>query len=119
MSAHNIAPLPVSGEQTPRQMKSANIKPNGRSTQPKSALDKFFDGLIAFFTSMRLAVVCLALGAVLVFAGTIAQVDMGTFNAQNEFFRSFFIFWGPKGASWKLPVFPGGYLIGGTMLINL
>jgi hypothetical protein len=82
-------------------------------------LDHFLDRLIDFFTSLRLTVVCLALGLVLVFWGTLAQVDLGLYKAQNEFFRSFFIYWGPKGASWKLPVFPGGYLIGGVLLINL
>jgi len=64
-------------------------------------------------------VVCLALGMVLVFAGTIAQVDLGLYKAQNEFFRSFFVYWGPKGASWKIPVFPGGYLVGLVLFINL
>ena len=82
-------------------------------------LDHFLDCLIDFFTSLRLTVVCLALGLVLVFAGTLAQVDLGLYKAQNEFFRSFCIYWGPKGASWRLPVFPGGYLIGGVLLINL
>jgi len=75
--------------------------------------------LIRFFSSLRLTVVCLGLGAVLVFVGTLAQVDLGLYKAQNEFFRSFFIYWGPKGASWTIPVFPGGYLIGGVLLINL
>ena len=82
-------------------------------------LDHLLDRLIDFFTSLRLTVVCLALGLVLVFAGTLAQVDLGLYKAQNEFFRSFCIYWGPKGASWRLPVFPGGYLIGGVLLINL
>jgi len=54
-----------------------------------------------------------------VFWGTLAQVDLGLFKAQNEFFRSFFIYWGPKGASWKIPIFPGGYFVGGLLLINL
>jgi hypothetical protein len=54
-----------------------------------------------------------------VFLGTLAQVDIGLYKAQNEFFRSFFIFWGPKAADWKIPVFPGGYLVGGVLLINL
>jgi hypothetical protein len=78
-----------------------------------------FDRLIRFFTSLRLTVVCLAFAAVLVFLGTLAQVDLGLYKAQNEFFRSFFIFWGPKGASWQVPVLPGGYLVGGVLLINL
>jgi hypothetical protein len=77
------------------------------------------DGLIKFFTSLRLTVACLALGLVLVFAGTLAQVDLGLYKAQNEFFRSFFVYWGSRGAAWRIPVFPGGYLIGGVLLINL
>jgi len=83
------------------------------------SLDHFLDRLVGFFTSLRLTVVCLALGGLLVFAGTLAQVDLGLYKAQNEFFRSFLIYWGPKGASWRIPVFPGGYLIGGMLLINL
>jgi hypothetical protein len=82
-------------------------------------LDRLLDRLIGFFTSLRLTVVCLALALVLVFWGTLAQVDLGLYKAQNEFFRSFIIYWGPRGASWKIPVFPGGYLIGGLLLINL
>jgi hypothetical protein len=83
------------------------------------SLDHFLDRLISFFTSLRLTVVCLALALLLVFFGTLAQVDLGLYKAQNDYFRSFFIYWGPKGASWKVPVFPGGYLIGGVLLINL
>lgn len=77
------------------------------------------DKLINFFTSLKLTVVCLTLAMVLVFFGTLAQVDLGLYKAQSEFFRSFIVFWGPKGAEWKIPVFPGGYLIGGVLLINL
>jgi hypothetical protein len=77
------------------------------------------DRLINFFTSLRLTVACLAFGILLVFLGTLAQVDLGLYKAQNEFFRSFFIFWGPKTAAWKIPVLPGGYLVGGVLLINL
>jgi hypothetical protein len=75
--------------------------------------------LSRFFASIRLTVVCLAFGMILVFAGTIAQVEMGLYKAQNEFFRSFFVYWGPPGASWRIPVLPGGYLVGGVLLINL
>src|SRR5438105_291961 len=75
--------------------------------------------LIRFFSSLRLTIVCLGLGLILVFVGTLAQVNLGLYKAQNEFFRSFFVFWGPQGASWKIPVLPGGYLVGGVLLINL
>ena len=79
----------------------------------------FLGKLVDFFSSLRLTLVCLGLGMILVFCGTLAQVDMGLFKAQNEFFRSFFVFWGPKTASWKIPVLPGGYLVGGVLLLNL
>lgn len=85
----------------------------------ESPFDAFLTHLINFFTSLKLTVVCLVFGLVLVFWGTMAQVDLGLYRAQNEFFRSFIVFWGPKGADWKLPVFPGGYLVGGVLIINL
>jgi hypothetical protein len=78
-----------------------------------------YDLLIRFFTSLRLTVVCLGFAILLVFFGTLAQVDLGLYKAQNEFFRSFIVFWGPKTATWKVPVLPGGYLVGGILLINL
>jgi hypothetical protein len=68
---------------------------------------------------MRLAVLCLALAALLVFFGTLAQVSKGLFVVQKEYFQSFFIYWGPAGSTWKLPVFPGGYLIGLVLSVNL
>ena len=83
------------------------------------------DRLYKIFTSLRLTVILLALGLILVFWGTIAQVNYGLYKAQNEFFRSYLIYWTPKG--WPegipflpgIPIFPGGYLVGGFLLINL
>jgi hypothetical protein len=75
--------------------------------------------LIKFFTSLRLTVVLLVLSLVLVFAGTLAEVHLGLYKAQTEFFRSFFIYWHPENAAWKIPVFPGGYLLGMALLLNL
>jgi len=72
-----------------------------------------------FFTSVKLAVVLLALGMILVFWGTIAQVKLGLYQAQIDFFRSLFIYWTPAGSSLRIPIFPGGYLVGGLLLINL
>ena len=78
-----------------------------------------FDRVFNFFASLRLTVVCLMLGIVLVFAGTIAQVDMGLYKAQNEYFRSLFVFWTPHGSSLRIPFLPGGYLVGSVLVINL
>jgi len=75
--------------------------------------------LVKFFTSLRLTVVCLAAGVIVVFFGTLAQVDDGLYLAQARWFRSFIVMWGPVGAHWRIPVFPGGYLIGGVLLVNL
>lgn len=77
------------------------------------------DRFVRLFTSLKLTVILLALGCVLVFAGTLAQVHLGLYKAQNEFFRSFFVFWQPAGSSLRIPVFPGGYLVGGLLIINL
>jgi hypothetical protein len=78
-------------------------------------LEKIFD----FFASLKLSVVVLTLALVLVFWGTIAQVNVGLYQAQNEFFRSFLVYWTPKGSDLKIPIFPGGYSIGFVFLLNL
>jgi hypothetical protein len=78
-----------------------------------------FEGLYKLFTSVKLTVVLLALGLVLVFWGTLAQVNLGLYKAQNDFFRSFFVYWQPSPGGMRIPVFPGGYLVGGLLLINL
>jgi hypothetical protein len=72
-----------------------------------------------FFSSLKLTVTCLVLGCILVFWGTLAQVHLGLFKAQADFFHSFFVYWQPAGAHFKIPIFPGGYLIGTVLLINL
>jgi hypothetical protein len=75
--------------------------------------------LYRFFSSVKLTVTCLVLGCVIVFWGTIAQVHLGLYKAQNEFFRSVFVYWQPVGAGFHIPIFPGGYLIGTVLLVNL
>jgi len=75
--------------------------------------------VVKFLGSLRLTVVFLLFGVALVFIGTIAQVDEGLYGAQHRYFRSLLIYWQPKGADWKLPVFPGGYFVGGVLLVNL
>ncbi len=75
--------------------------------------------LYRFFSSLKLTVTCLVLGCVIVFWGTIAQVHLGLFKAQNEFFRSFVVYWPLDGSPPHIPIFPGGYFIGTVLLINL
>jgi hypothetical protein len=80
---------------------------------------QILDRLIGAITSLRLTVACLMVAIVLVFWGTLAQVDLGLYKVQNEFFRGFFIWWTPPHWGLRLPVFPGGYLVGGVLVINL
>lgn len=98
-------------ERKPRAANAPTLPVPRRRSIPRQIFD--------FFSSLRLTVVFLSLGVLLVFFGTIAQVDHGLYEAQHRYFRSLVIWWTPKGADWKLPVFPGGYLVGGVLLINL
>ena len=75
--------------------------------------------LIRIFTSLRLTVILLAFAIVLVFIGTLAQVDEGLYNAQARYFRQWIIF-GLDLFGQKIPlILPGGYLIGTMLLVNL
>src|SRR5271163_4840081 len=75
--------------------------------------------LVKFFTSLRLTVVLLAFAIVLVFIGTLAQVDEGLYNAQSHYFRQWLVL-GPHVFGKNIPlILPGGYLIGTLLLLNL
>ncbi len=70
-------------------------------------------------SSLRLTVICLGLGMLIVFLGTLAQVHLGIHAVQARYFQSLVIFWSPLGAGWKIPILPGGYLLGAVLLVNL
>jgi hypothetical protein len=76
--------------------------------------------------SLKLTVVLFAMAMFLIFAGTLAQVEQGTFEAMDNFFRSFYawidlqLFVPPSVA--EVPggfPFPGGFVLIGALLINL
>jgi len=75
--------------------------------------------LFQFITSLKLTVVCLAFSMLIVFVGTLAQVNQGLYLVQERYFKSIFVFWGPENAEWQIPVMPGGYLIGVLLMVNL
>ena len=72
---------------------------------------------VRFFLSLRLTVALLALSALLVFLATIDQVHLGIWAVQEKWFKSFIVLHEIKGL--PVPVFPGGYFIGGLLLLNL
>ena len=47
--------------------------------------------IVEFFSSLRLTVVLLAFAIVLVFVGTLAQVDEGLYAAQAHYFRQWLV----------------------------
>lgn len=79
----------------------------------------FVRRLINFFTSLRLTVVLLAFAIILIFIGTLAQVDEGLYDAQARYFRQWIVL-GLDLFGRRIPlIMPGGYLIGSLLLINL
>src|SRR3954464_13602583 len=75
--------------------------------------------LVDLITSLKLTIVCLVAAMALIFAGTLAQVHLGIHEAQQRYFQSMFVWWPPEGRGFRIPIFPGGHLIGAVLLINL
>ncbi len=72
-----------------------------------------------FLSSLRLTVVLLGLAIVLVWIGTVAQADEGLYQAQTRYFKSWVVV-GVNMFGHHIPlVWPGGYLLGTTLLANL
>ena len=78
---------------------------------------ELWDSFVDLFVSLKLTVVLLALSIILVFVATLDQVHLGVWAVQEKYFRAFFVLWNVKGI--PVPVFPGGYFIGGLLFINL
>ncbi|HEY5041980.1 MAG TPA: ResB protein required for cytochrome C biosynthesis, partial [Verrucomicrobiae bacterium] len=75
--------------------------------------------IVGVFTSLKLTVVLLAFSIVLVFVGTLAQVDVGLYAAQAHYFRQWLVV-GMHLFGREIPIIlPGGYLIGTLLLVNL
>ena len=69
--------------------------------------------------SLRLTVVLLVLSIVLVLWATLKQADLGVWGVQQRFFHTFFVAGRIPGTEVFFPLFPGGYLVGSLLLINL
>ena len=70
-------------------------------------------------TSLKLTIFCLACAMVLVLLGTLDQVHIGVYEAENRYFKSLFLFWTPPNTEFRIPWFPGGYIVGTLLLVNL
>lgn len=76
-------------------------------------------------SSLRLTVALLGASIFLVLAGTLAQVESGIWTVVHQYFRCWFAWvelkiFQPRGSGWQggFP-FPGGYLIGTLLTLNL
>jgi len=86
---------------------------------------KNFSFLIPF-ASLRLTITLLSLSMILIFVATLEQVRIGIRGALAEYFESFYGIWYYPEKFWggeylhslPLPI-PGGYLLGGLLIINL
>ena len=82
---------------------------------------------LKLLASLKLTVVLLAMSAVLVFLGTLAQVHLGIWTVVHTYFRSFYV-WIPlevfftpthHANRWLGFPYPGGWLLGTLLLANL
>lgn len=82
--------------------------------------------MFQFFSSLKLTVVLLAFSMMLIFFGTLDQVQYGIWHTQKLYFESFLAIWAyPEQAPaydklfWLHIPMPGGYLLGGLLFVNL
>jgi hypothetical protein len=113
---------------------AANGVLNGSAPTPQTAaapktvpaVRTIFFSVLKLAADLRITVALFALAMVIVFWGTIAQVDNGLWTVVQKYFRSALV-WVPlrvilfnqiESNGPEFP-FPGGWLIGGAMLVNL
>ncbi len=80
-------------------------------------MNELLQPFVRFFVSLRLTVVLLVLSILLVFFATLDQVHLGVWGIQHKWFFTFIVVQPINGL--PVPVFPGGYFIGGLLFINL
>jgi hypothetical protein len=119
-STQIMAAPPATGPLTPPARRADPLKPIKDVLKPVA--------------SLRLTVVLFVLSMFLIFCGTLAQMDDGLFAILSSYFYCFLawipwqvfirfgqvFFWFPK--TWHVPgsfPFPGGYVLGGLLLVNL
>jgi hypothetical protein len=94
-------------------------------TPPQKKVKSPLKQLTDFFGSLELTVTLLVLSILLIFFGTLAQIDQGVWTVVKEYFRSWIVwvnfqlfFPRDRVVPGALP-FPGGWTLGSLLLINL
>ncbi|HYV36175.1 MAG TPA: cytochrome c biogenesis protein ResB [Gemmataceae bacterium] len=109
----------------PAPSETALAPPSAVPSIRKTGLPRVLSKCLQQLASLRLTVVLFVLSFVIVFCGTLAQVDSGIWTVVDKYFRSFYIWiplniffprdWAVRGG---IP-FPGGWLVGSLLLVNL
>jgi ABC-type transport system involved in cytochrome c biogenesis permease subunit len=111
-----------------------NADHQGQPTSPVlPAIRQGLNVILRLAGSLWVTVIVFSLALVLVFFGTLAQVEMGIWTVVQKYFRSQGIVWLPlkllahvpgldtipalRNLEWQIP-FPGGWLLGWILLIN-
>lgn len=126
MSETSVTTAPAPAPAAPVQAESPPAPPRPRPSLAWQALTAV--------ASLRLTVVLFVLSLLLVFLGTLAQIDAGIWTVVKDYFRSFYV-WVPLqllvkfaqvffGVSRDLEIggafpFPAGWTLGGLLLVNL
>src|SRR3984885_13656955 len=98
--------------------RASRLRPRYRQSRDQQMTSEFLRRLKPL-TSLKLTIVCLAAAMVLVFVGTLDQVHIGVYEAENRYFKSLFLFFTLPGTQLRIPWFPGGYIVGTLLLVNL
>ncbi len=80
-------------------------------------MNAILNDLRAMLVSLKLTVVLIIFSIILILAATLDQVNLGIWAVQEKYFHTFVVF--KKVGSVSLAIFPGGYTIGGLLLLNL
>ncbi|MCS6866219.1 MAG: cytochrome c biogenesis protein ResB [Gemmataceae bacterium] len=121
----------------PTQPQAPGVVSDPRARTSAPGIGHYIHKVLKPLASLQLTVVLFALGMLLVFFGTLAQMDYGIWTVVDKYFWSWFVmvpfelfhkflgvFWKeqfpPDSSPWSgaFP-FPAGKLLGGLMLINL
>jgi hypothetical protein len=91
----------------------------GTPSAPPAPRTEFLKNVFKPLASLRLTIVCLVCAMFIVFVGTLDQVQIGVYEAQLRYFKSFFLYFSLPGSEFRIPYFPGGYTLGAVLLANL
>jgi hypothetical protein len=88
--------------------------------KPDSTILRTVRAIIRPLSSLRLTVVLLGLCMILVFASTLAQVELGIHEIQQRHLRAWIAWFDLAPGEKEIPIpFPGGMLLGSLLLLNL